>query len=226
MEFTDLTIADVIRLFAAVKKLKIDDPSFVQQVIEKEAVPADLPHPRITIGALLTLLKQTNGSTALPDTIATVFESGPMIQQLFQPAIIMDVTHPPAIGPETFEYVGTKVRIRRDSKFTHQHTGVGTVIRVGLDPGWVRVEFKNQKKSWFRTMEVVYLNSYRTGRVIENDERCDGSCDLELAEPLISTATIATNDGAIHTVAIPPGKTVLPRDVVLVHRQTRQIFFG
>jgi len=62
--------------------------------------------------------------------------------------------------------VGTRVRIRRDSEYAHQNSGIGTVLsQPAINSKWVRVQFDNGRR-----------NAYRIGQN-------GGICDLELAGP-------------------------------------------
>jgi|GEM_PF-1872606 len=72
MDFEDLTIADLRRLFAALVALGGDD--MVKKLIERVPAEREL-HGRVTIGTLFRLLEQTAGRTVLPEEIAALLKA-------------------------------------------------------------------------------------------------------------------------------------------------------
>ena len=101
---------------------------------------------------------------------------------------------------------GSKVKIRRDSKFAHQNTGFGIIQKIGGD-GWARVLFDNGN-----------ANSYRIGR----PDLDDGVCDLELGDDPHSNEVCVLEGTTIHYAVHPYTKITLG-DTVTLHPMTKQI---
>lgn len=217
MEFEQMTLANLARLLAAIKQLKPDDPNFVQQVIDRGSVPDDFPHPRVTVGSLLKLLEQTNGSTILPDDIVALIYSKTKAQSLIGYATVEKVKKQPP-KPEDFEQPGTRVRLCRDSMYAFQNSGEGVVTGKSSD-GKDCVTVK-----WLSDDHERYY--YRTGKT--------GQGDLELVNqsqsPTIATVTIKTMDGEqSFEVSIPANHPVQPvevGDIVKIDLATMQIVAG
>jgi len=207
MELEQLTIADIARLLAAIKKLKADDATFVQQVIAREETPAGLPHPRVTIGTIFRLLEQTGGSTVLPEDIVALLQPkaeprlSPEPQSSLVNAIVLEVVNYQS-RPEDFEKIGTRVRIRRDSKFAHQNSGEGIVTNIpttaALDDSVI--------VRWVNNGDEGHC--YRTGR--------SGECDLELVERPPSLVTIKFADGSTRRMPVPADRVLRLGDLITV----------
>jgi proteasome-associated ATPase len=110
-----------------------------------------------------------------------------------------------------FEEPGTRVRIRRDSKYASQNSGPGTVQGVHVK-GWVIVNFDSGGR-----------NGYRTGKVVEDDIECDGTCDLELDEQSTKATAVIAIEGKFLEVLLPEDRKIEPGDTVTLVMQTMQI---
>jgi proteasome-associated ATPase len=148
-------------------------------------------------GKILEQKEMLNQLTAPPFTYATVISVNTREDRDSREAL-----------PEVLKKKGTQVRIRRDSRFAYQNSGIGRV-NGDREYGWVSVEFGNG-----------YQNGYRIG--LEDVE--NGACDLELAKATktIGTATI-TLDGKFVEVLLPQELKVNPGDTVTVVMETMQI---
>ncbi|MEY4723233.1 MAG: Mib herc2, partial [Candidatus Parcubacteria bacterium] len=95
---------------------------------------------------------------------------------------------------------GTKVRIRKDSKYFGEATGIGTVVGPSKRPGWSDVRFNDG-----------YRNGYRTGR---KDGR--GKVDLEpVRQGKGATAILALNNRVLG-LPIPSDLSLQAGDTVKV----------
>jgi len=114
--------------------------------------------------------------------------------------------------------VGTRVRIRQDSKYANQNDGEGAVVVSESAPGWVRVKFDNHQK-----------NNYRTGQITGSTSM--GVCDLELVGqsqlPTIVTVEMKVKNGMkIFGIEIPADHRVQPvgpGDIIKIDLLTMQI---
>lgn len=72
MDYKDLSLSAVRRLVAAIEKASAD-PNVIEAIINRE--PEELmEHGRVTIGSMLALLGQTDGSTSLSSGVLAVIE--------------------------------------------------------------------------------------------------------------------------------------------------------
>ena len=150
---------------------------------------------------------------ALEAAKSKLVEQNEMLQQLTSPpfayATVVALNKFEADRLANLQEVGTRVRIRRDSKFARQNDGIGTVKTRDTNRGWVRVKFDNG-----------YSNEYRVGlKDVEG-----GACDLELADKKESVDTaVIIAEGKLLEVFLPKDISVSPGDTVTVSMETMQI---
>ena len=126
-------------------------------------------------------------------------------------AVVVSVTGTAtAQGPRAFT-IGARVRIRRDSEYSHQNSGEGVIIEdVPEHKAWRRVRFDDG-----------YKNNYRIGMTDSDDHQTrNGECDLEL---VFSTAVVVLYEGKQLEVLPPEHKQVNPGDTVKLSMKTMQI---
>jgi|GEM_PF-936753 len=211
MDFHDITLSDVERLLRSLQEARPGDADLIRQIINRVQPNQTIPHPRVTIGQLFKLLEQTGGATALPENIAKMFktEAEPQLP-LEQPSTLINATVIKvdfcSPKPEDFEKVGTRVRIRRDSKYANQNDGEGKVTESVRGGDWVSVKWDSDDKAKY---------CYRIGR--------DGKCDLELAKPLPAVVTVKLTHGHTMEIAAPANQTYRAGDAVTVNRETTQL---
>jgi|GEM_PF-1102615 len=71
MDWKTMTLSDLRRLLVALQKASDKPDEFIAGIIAREPMEV-IPHGRVTIESLLTLLGQTNGSTILPEEIVAL----------------------------------------------------------------------------------------------------------------------------------------------------------
>jgi proteasome-associated ATPase len=149
--------------------------------------------------------------TALEQAKAKLLEQKEMLEQLTSPpfayATVVAISETRADRLAKLTDPGTRVRLRRDSKFASQNKGVGTV-KGQYSYGWTMVEFDDG-----------YLNYYRTGiKDVEN-----GACDLEFADIKSFDTAVIVVKGEFLEVLLPKNREVKPGDTVTVVTETMQI---
>jgi proteasome-associated ATPase len=148
---------------------------------------------------------------ALEQAKAKLIEQKEMLDQLTSPpfayAMVVSVNDNRVSRLMKLEEPGTRVRLRRDSKFASQNTNPGTV-QGRHSHGWATVHFDDGK-----------TNQYRIGlKDVEG-----GACDLEFAElKTVGTATIVL-EGKFLEVLLPKDREINPGDTVAVVMETMQI---
>lgn len=207
MDFHDITLSDVERLLRALQEARPGDPELIKQIINRVQPNQELSNARVTIGSLLKLLKQTGGSTILPDDIVALLNHSDVESFSLVHATVVSINeHEPT--PEDFEWIGARVRIRRDSIYANQNDGEGIVKGSADVTDCVFVRWLNNGDE---------MHYYRTGK--------NGVCDLELAEPLPAVAIVRFVDGHMMQISLPADRTLQPGDTVMVDQQIKQIRF-
>jgi len=148
---------------------------------------------------------------ALEQAKGKLIEQKEMLDQLTSPplacAIVVSVNDNQVSRMMKLMETGTRVRIRRDSKFAYQNTNPGTVLE-DYSTGWVIVRFDNGT-----------TNQYRIGlKDVEG-----GACDLELAELKSGGVATIVLEGKFFEVLLPKDIEINPGDSVLVVVETMQI---
>lgn len=149
--------------------------------------------------------------TALKQAKAKLLEQNEMLEQLTSPpfayATVVAVNDSRVSRLAKLEEPGTRVRIRRDSQYAHQNSGIGTVQGTHSH-GWVTVKFDDGVS-----------NYYRIGlKDVEG-----GACDLEFAEIRSFGTAMIVVKGEFFEVLLPKDREVKPGDTVTVVTETMQI---
>jgi len=149
--------------------------------------------------------------TALEQAKAKLLEQKEMLEQLTSPpfayATVVAISETRADRLANLADPGTRVRLRRDSKFASQNKGVGTVKKCQYS-GWMTVKFDDG-----------YSNHYRIG--IKDVE--GGACDLEFADIQSFGTAVIVVKGEFLEVLLPKDREVKPGDTVKVVTETMQI---
>lgn len=148
---------------------------------------------------------------ALEQAQTMLLEQKAKIEQLTSPpfvyATVVAVNNKQAFHNEELSKNGTRVRIRSDSQFANQHSGIGTV--KGLHSyGWVDVKFDD---GW--------SNAYRIGL----KDVDGGACDLEFAELKLYSTVVIAIEGKLIEVLLPKDREINPGDTVTLVMKTMQI---